>query len=221
LIIPHPVLELVSFRFLSYFIPIGKIFLTLFLPVEEYEKMILEMENNSSLIFKIASEPDEYEQIHQLNYATFVEEIPQHPANSEQLLVDKFHDENIYFICLTENRELAGMICLREKRPFSLDKKIENMDDYLPKKEPKCEIRLLSVKKTFRNSKVFYGLMKLLFTYCKAKGFEIAVMSGTSRQLKLYQHLGFKTFAYAVGTPEALYYPMYIEASDPLDAYKF
>ena len=41
---------------------------------------------------KIAEHPQEYDQINQLNYQTFVEEIPQHSAynNSNQILVDKF-----------------------------------------------------------------------------------------------------------------------------------
>ena len=45
----------------------------------------------SSLRFKIASEANEFEQIHRLNYKTFVEEIPQHATNQEHVLIDKFH----------------------------------------------------------------------------------------------------------------------------------
>ena len=72
------------------------------------------MSNNDSLIFKIASEPWEFEQIHELNYQTFVDEIPQHQQNEEQKLVDKFHNENTYVICV-RNREVLGMIALRDK----------------------------------------------------------------------------------------------------------
>ncbi|MBR0598730.1 hypothetical protein [Sinanaerobacter chloroacetimidivorans] len=38
--------------------------------------------------------------IHRLNYKTFAEEIPQHPSNGRQLLVDKFHQENTYIIAM-------------------------------------------------------------------------------------------------------------------------
>ena len=51
--------------------------------------------------FKIASDPRELEQIHALNYRTFVEEIPQHQPNSDRRLVDRFHDENVYAISLS------------------------------------------------------------------------------------------------------------------------
>jgi len=46
------------------------------------------------LNFKIADQEWEFNEIHKLNYETFVEEIPQHKANSEKYLVDKFHEEN-------------------------------------------------------------------------------------------------------------------------------
>ena len=73
--------------------------------------------------FKIATTPDEFEQIHRLNYQTFSEEIPQHQKNEEQKLVDAFHAENTYIICIKEN-EVIGMTAIRDNRPFSLDRKI-------------------------------------------------------------------------------------------------
>ena len=41
---------------------------------------------SAPLIFKVASEDWEFEQVHTLNYKTFVEEIPQHEANPDGLL---------------------------------------------------------------------------------------------------------------------------------------
>jgi hypothetical protein len=40
------------------------------------------------------------------------------------------------------------------------------------------------------------------------EGFDLALISGTTRQLKLYEHLGFVPFGPLVGTPEALFQPM-------------
>jgi len=71
------------------------------------------------LTYKIATEPREFELIHRLNYETFVEEIPQHAANPTGRLVDRFHDENTYVVCMNGD-ELTGMIALRGRRPFSL-----------------------------------------------------------------------------------------------------
>ena len=45
--------------------------------------------NGSGLVFKQATERWEFEEIYQLNYASFVEEVPQHPVNDDRLLVDQ------------------------------------------------------------------------------------------------------------------------------------
>src|ERR1051326_5685775 len=89
------------------------------------------MTSQPRLKFKIATEEWEFEAVHRLNYKTFVEEIPQHEARATQRLVDKFHHENTYIICLN-GKELVGMMAMRGKRPFSLDKKVEKLDSYLP-----------------------------------------------------------------------------------------
>src|ERR1700755_3520637 len=98
------------------------------------------------LTFKTASEDWEFEEIHRLNYKTFVEEIPQHKAAPTHRLGDKFHSEKNYLICLC-GRKLAGMLAVRNNRPFSLDQKLENLDSYLPSGRNVCEIRLLAVDK--------------------------------------------------------------------------
>src|SRR5688572_609396 len=101
------------------------------------------MNSAPSLTFKIASEPAEFEAIHRLNYKTFVEEIPQHANNPEERLVDKFHAENTYAICLNGG-SLVGMVAGRTNRPFSLDNKLPNLDLHLPHGRRVLEVRLLS-----------------------------------------------------------------------------
>lgn len=160
--------------------------------------------------YKIADSPSEFEQIHSLNYATFVEEIPQHHHNEAQKLIDRFDQENLYVIALNEQEELVGMVCIREERPFSLDGKIQDLDTFLPANKKMCEIRLLAVRPDYRKTGVFKGLMHKLYEISIPKGYEIALISGTDRQLELYRHIGFRTFAEPVGTPEALFYPMYL-----------
>lgn len=161
------------------------------------------------LTFKIASEPEEMEQIHQLNYDTFVEEIPQHQQNKSRRLIDKFDKENIYIIA-KDNDVVIGMIAVRANRPFSLDHKLHNLDDYLPKDANPCEVRLLSVKREYRKSRVFYQLVNLLVSYCLKKDYNIALISGTDRQIMLYKKIGFEPFAHMVGTEKARFQPMYL-----------
>ena len=162
-----------------------------------------------ALTFKIATEDWEFDQIHALNYKTFVQEIPQHCINKEKKLVDKFHTDNSYCICVRDGK-LLGMLACRSKRPFSLDSKLVDLDTYLPSHKALCEIRLLSVEKEVRGGRILVGLMNMLLEHCNQQGYDLAVISGTVRQLKLYKHLGFIPFGPLVGNPEALFQPMYL-----------
>lgn len=161
------------------------------------------------LQFKIATEDWEFEQVHALNYRTFVEEIPQHQPSTTPRLVDKFHSENTYLICLCGER-VVGMIAARGRRPFSLDQKLPQLDSYLPPGRRACEIRLLSVEKEFRNGQVFHGLTALMWQFGVEHGYDLAVISGTTRQQKLYRHLGFEPFGPQVGKGDAMFQPMYL-----------
>src|SRR5215467_2575076 len=161
------------------------------------------------LVFKFASEELEFEQIHRLNYKTFVEEIPQHQRSATERLVDKFHAENTYLICLS-GKKLVGMLAVRSNRPFSLDQKLENIDSYLPAGRKICEIRLLAVDKKFRGAQVLQGILALLWQHGIERGYDLAIISGTNRQFRLYQHLGFAPFGPMVGSGEAQFQPMYV-----------
>ncbi len=163
----------------------------------------------SSLTFKIATESQDLEAIHRLNYRTFVEEIRQHVRNPEERLVDKFHAENTYAICSEDDR-LVGMVAGRGQRPFSLDQKLPNLDAHLPPGHKVLEVRLLSVEREHRNGFVFSRLVGLLAQHFKDLGYDLAIISGIVRQQRLYQHLGFVPFGPTVGAGDAQFQPMYL-----------
>jgi aspartate aminotransferase-like enzyme len=168
--------------------------------------------SRAPLVFKFATEDWEIEQIHRLNYRTFVEEIPQHKASPTHRLVDKFHAENTYLICL-DDQKLVGMLAARGNRPFSLDQKLPELDTHLPKGRTLCEIRLLAIDKSFRGSRggqILSGLLALLWQHGVERGYDLAIISGTMRQLRLYQHLGFVPFGPLVGAGDAQFQPMYV-----------
>ncbi|NLH15482.1 MAG: aminotransferase class V-fold PLP-dependent enzyme [Phycisphaerae bacterium] len=159
--------------------------------------------------FKVANEPWEIEQIHRLNYETFAEEIPQHQRNPERILIDKFHNENSYIIC-RNGTQVVAMLAVRGKRPFSLDNKLPDLDRYLPPHKGLCEIRLLSVRKDCRRSRIVHGLLESTARFCIEHGFDLAVISGILQQQKLYEHMGFVPFGPVVGADGAKFQPMYL-----------
>ncbi len=167
------------------------------------------MRTMAALTYRIADEDWMFEAIHRLNYQTFVEEIPQHERNPLRRLVDKFHHDNTYIVCL-RRRRLLGMVALRAKRPFSLDQKLTNLDSYLPRARSVCELRLLAVAPGARAGVVCHGLMRALYDYCRSSGHDLGIISGTVRQIKLYKHLGFQSFGPLVGSDSAGFQPMYV-----------
>src|SRR4051812_7453401 len=69
-------------------------------------------------LLKVAETAEEVEQVHRLNYRTFVREIPQHADQGDGRLVDKFHDRNVYFIAIREGR-VVGMVSAHGGPKFS------------------------------------------------------------------------------------------------------
>ncbi|WP_159881898.1 GNAT family N-acetyltransferase [Paenibacillus puerhi] len=163
--------------------------------------------------YRTAETQRDMEQIFRLNYETFVEEIPQHEPNEARLLVDRFHAENTYILAVDGER-VAGMLAVRDRRPFSLEEKIDGFEGLLPfRPERMVEIRLLAVDKAYRGSRLLYGLIRYLDRYMESRDYEMAVISGTTRELRLYEHLGFIPFGGLVGSEQARYQPMYMTPS--------
>lgn len=159
---------------------------------------------------KTAETAAEREQIHALNYATFVEEIPQHARNADRRLVDRFDAENEYVIGVDDEGSVLGMLALRARRPFSLDQKLAQLDDHLPPHRAACELRLLAVKPEWRKSRLLRDLLVFAAERAIRGGHDLAVISGTTRQLDLYRRLGFEAFGPLVGAGEALFQPMFL-----------
>ncbi|WP_411278614.1 aminotransferase class V-fold PLP-dependent enzyme, partial [Gemmatimonas sp.] len=74
----------------------------------------------------------------------------------------------------------------------------------------------LAVEPEFRASRVFAQLVGFITRHFLSKGFDLGIMSGTTRQLRLYRHLGFHAFGPLIGTEQAAYQPMYVTAEEVL-----
>jgi N-acyl-L-homoserine lactone synthetase len=162
------------------------------------------------VVYALAESAEEFEAIHRLNYRAFVEEIPQHPPNAERRLVDRFHEQNVYVVA-KHRGEVVGMVCLRGERPFSLDGKLDSLNAWLPPTSRICELRLFYLVPEWRRSTVFYGLARALFVEAHRRRYELAIVSATLREMRLYRHLGFVAFGPEVGSSTARYQPMWLD----------
>ena len=161
------------------------------------------------LTFRVARGERELEQLHALHYRAFVEEIPQHPRNEARRHVDRFHHENVYVVAV-DGDSVVGSLALRTRRPFSLDLKLPDLDAHLPPNRRFCEVRLLNIVPEHRRGSVLPGLLTALTDYAEAERIDAAVISATTRQLRLYGRLGFVPFGPLVGSADAPFQPMYL-----------
>lgn len=165
------------------------------------------MRPSRRLVWRIASTEEEFEAIHRLNQRTFAGEIPQHAPDPSGRLVDRFHAENTYAVCLDGDR-LVGMLAGRSRRPFSLDAKVRDLDALLPPGRRPVEIRLLAVEPGYRGGPIVARLVGLLSERFRAEGCDCAVISGITSQERLYRHIGFEPVGGPVGSGAAVFQPM-------------
>jgi len=166
----------------------------------------------NEVIFRAAT-PEDLKQVHRLNYATFVEEIPQHAPNSDRVLVDPLVGKSTMYVGVepgAAGEEVVAMVAVCGERPFSIDRKIPNVDELLPPFERPCEIRLLSIRPDRRGGQLLAGLIRCLYEHSLAHGYDIALISGAARQERLYRHVGFTPFGPPIGTEAAPYQGMYL-----------
>src|SRR5258708_15930130 len=109
-------------------------------------------------LFKLADTTRELEQIHRLNYRTFVKEIPQHHDDGTGELVDKYHDKNTYFIALLNGR-LVGMLSAHDRPPFSVAGRMPDPTILTAPAVRPLEVRLLTVDPGERNSPALLRLV--------------------------------------------------------------
>jgi len=161
------------------------------------------------LQFHVARAEGELQQLHALHYRAFVEEIPQHEPNAARQHVDRFHDQNTYLVAV-DGETVVGSVAIRARRPFSLDGKLPDLDAHLPPDRHFCEVRLLNIVPEHRRSAILPGLLAAIADYAEAEALDAAVISATTRQLRLYSRLGFIPFGPLVGTADAPFQPMYL-----------
>ncbi len=179
---------------------------------------LLQTKDENAIVVKFAT-ADELDKIHQLNHETFAEEIPQHEKRPDGKLLDAFHEKNTYIVAL-EGEELVGMVCYNSIRPFSLDKKLNNLDEYLPAHNKLVEVRLFAVKKNKRKQGIAISMLKVLIPSLIAQGYDLGVISGSVNELELYKNIGSVPFGPLVGTEKALYQPLYFHINNLKGAFK-
>lgn len=157
-------------------------------------------------LFKRADSDDEIEQIHRLNYRTFVEEIPQHAADEPGRLVDKFHAKNTYFVAVSEGC-VVGMISVHDQPPFSVASRLPDPTVLDHPEKRQLEVRLLAVEPSHRGGPVMIGLLWMALEYAQQRYDEVYI-SGVVERVPMYERLGFRSLGPAIADGTAAFVPM-------------
>jgi aspartate aminotransferase-like enzyme len=160
-------------------------------------------------LFKFADRDAELEQVHALNYRTFVQEIPQHHDTGEGRLVDKFHHKNRYIIGV-KNAQLVGMLCIHDQPPFSVAHRMPDPSLLARPDIKPLEVRLLAVEPCERSGPVPTGLVWQLHLHAREHGYSHLFISGVIDQLPLYHHIGFEPLGPPVGDGGTKFVPMWV-----------
>jgi len=156
---------------------------------------------------KVADSEEEFEQIHRLNYRTFVEEVGQYPDPGAAELVDKFHDKNRYFICKLGDK-VVGMTATHDRPPFSVAKRLSDPAMLGRLGDRLLEVRLLAIDREHRNSQVFRGMLWLMYEFGMSHGYSHLIISGIEGRTRLYERMGFEPLGPAVPDGETSFVPM-------------
>jgi aspartate aminotransferase-like enzyme len=158
-------------------------------------------------LFKRAETRQEFEQIHRLNYRTFVTEIPQYSDSGTGRLVDKFHDKSAYFIVVRDGR-VVGMLSIHDQPPFSITDRLGDPEILNRAGTRPMEVRLLAIEPDTRNSTVFFGLLWSVYEHARANGYTHLFISGLQEREILYKRLGFESLGAPVSSGGASFIPM-------------
>jgi predicted N-acetyltransferase YhbS len=160
-----------------------------------------------SYAFRAASSAADYDQIRRLNHRAFSEELGQHAPTADGLLVDARESISRFYVAL-EGERVVGMVCAATKRPFSAESRLPDPAVLEELPQPLCEVRLLAIEPSHRNSLVISGLLLCLLRAVLEEGAGTLLISGVTSRVEMYQRLGFRALGPPVPQGEASFVPM-------------
>jgi aspartate aminotransferase-like enzyme/N-acyl-L-homoserine lactone synthetase len=163
--------------------------------------------------FKRAETPNEIDEIHRLNHRIFAEEIGQHACRADGRLIDRFHDQNEYFMACRDGA-LVGMVSVHAGPEFSVAGKLRDGSVLGGLRAP-LEVRLLAIMPEFRNGSLVAGLFSQVEVYARTHGYSDLLISGIVEREAMYRKLGFEAMGPAVTCGDAAFVPMRLSLDAP------
>jgi len=141
----------------------------------------------------VADERDR-EEIYAIRYEVYSRELKQHREDRTGRLTDALDAVNTYLVA-RKNGEIAGFVSITPLTDagFSIDKYFSRTDVPLEFDQSLYEVRLLTVQRGWRASRLAALLMYGAWRYIASRGGRNIVSIGRHELLDMYKRVGFKT----------------------------
>jgi histidinol-phosphate/aromatic aminotransferase/cobyric acid decarboxylase-like protein len=153
----------------------------------------MESANADPVIISLATDHDR-SAIYRMRHVTYAQELGQHPTNENKQLTDSLDSFNSYIVA-RRGANLVGFISITPPgRKYSIDKYLAREALPFPVNDSLYEVRLLTVRKEYRNSEEGAEIAGLLvyaaLRWVEAHGGERIVAIGRREVMGLYRRIG-------------------------------
>ena len=137
--------------------------------------------------------------IYRMRHDVYANELGQHEVRQNAMLSDALDESNIYIVAKIRG-ELAGFISVTPPTlgRYSIEKYLSRDELSIPLDERTYEIRILTVSRAHRHSRVALYLMYAAFRWVEEHGGEQIIAMGRSEILGMYQSFGAQLLGHRV-----------------------
>jgi histidinol-phosphate/aromatic aminotransferase/cobyric acid decarboxylase-like protein/GNAT superfamily N-acetyltransferase len=150
------------------------------------------MEANARKAILSMADAEDRAAIYEMRHAVYAEELGQHATNSQEMLSDLLDDFNEYVVARIDG-EVAGFISITPpgRGKYSIDKYVARDEMPVVFDDGLYELRVLTVAKEHRNSRLAAALMYAGFRWAEERGATHYVAMGRTDVVSLYLKQGF------------------------------
>ncbi|HSL43717.1 MAG TPA: histidinol-phosphate transaminase [Anaerolineales bacterium] len=132
--------------------------------------------------------------IYGMRHEVYARELGQHAENSQGRLMDNLDTINVYIVAKV-GEEIAGFVSVTPPNEvgYSIDKYFTREELPFRFDQELYETRILTVSKSWRNSRVAALLMYAALRYIQSVGGKTVVGIGRLEVLEMYKHAGFRS----------------------------
>jgi histidinol-phosphate/aromatic aminotransferase/cobyric acid decarboxylase-like protein/GNAT superfamily N-acetyltransferase len=144
-------------------------------------------------------DPKDRLKIYQIRHTVYAQELGQHRTNPDGMLSDFLDDTNQYITATIDN-ELAGFISITPPGVdrYSFEKYLSREILPFPVNGSLYELRILTVAKDHRRSRLASALMYAAFRWIEENGGERIIAIGRTEVLSIYMKLGMRLLNHRV-----------------------